>query len=212
MRLDRIVQKYKTMNKKHRVLLAGSFSTIWNALIGIGKMLLGFLFFSPWYVINGIYYLILGIARGSTIHTYIRIYAQADIQKSFEDECLMYRKSGLFVGLLGFSYLLVSLRMYYRADVTHFPDYVVFGVVIVSLSKLFSSLYRLFWDRHSKDLVVRVLRVFSFADAGVSLVMTRCALLLIVRAPEAVANSALFGMIISVSLLLVGLFMWRRTF
>lgn len=206
-----LIQKYDTIDKKYRIIWRAVVSSGWNALIGAGKVLVGLVFFSPWYVVNGIYYLILCAARGSAIRTSLHLYDRERTQLSYEQECHIYHHSGIFVGGLGFSYLLISIRMFFRGDVTRFPDYAVFAVVIGSLAKLGSSIYGAFYDRKSASPVVRVVRILSLADAGVSLVMTRCALLLIVDAPNAVSNSAIFGMIVSTVLMLTGLWMWRRT-
>lgn len=190
-------------------MVSALLSSLWNALMGTIKVILGILFSSPWYIVNGVYYLVLCVARGRTILTYISFYEKNE-DHSYIKEHIIYQKSGFFLCILGFSYLLISIRMFYRGDVTRFPGYAVFAVVIISLIKLCSSIYGLFYDHNESGFVVRVIRMFSLADAGVSIVMTRCALLLIVNAPAAVSNSAIFGMIISVVLMISGIWMWKK--
>lgn len=210
MGIRQIIKKYYSIDRKYRILSSAVLSSAWNAMIGAGKLLLGMIFSSPWYVVNGIYYLVLCAARGSALHTWIRLSDEDRTTVSYEKECRIYHNSGIFIGVMGFSYLLISIRMFFSGDVTRFPDYAVFAVVIGSLAKLCSSIYGLFYDRRSDSPVVKTIRILSLADAGVSLVMTRCALLLIVDAPGAISNSAVFGMIISAGLMIAGIWMWKR--
>lgn len=207
MKFHKLMERYRSIDRKTRTLFSAAASSIYNALFGLIKILFGFLFLSPWYVVNGIYYLFLCAGRGFALREYAHLGELTEAQEQQKSEWQVYRRSGIFLCLLGASYLLICVRMFFREDVTIFPGYAVFCVVIMSLSKFVSAIYGLFYDRHAQSPMVKAVRIFSLADAGVSLVMTRCALLLITDAPGAVKNSSIFGMIVSGGMVAVGLWM-----
>ena len=53
-----------------RTLLVSAGSSILNARIGAAKLVLGIVFFSPWLIVTGIYYLVLCAARGRILKIY----------------------------------------------------------------------------------------------------------------------------------------------
>lgn len=57
-------------NKQDRTAMINAASLVINALIGIGKLILGIYLLSGWFVTNAVYYLILCVAKGQVLQQY----------------------------------------------------------------------------------------------------------------------------------------------
>lgn len=205
------MQWYLSRDEKTKAILSALFSSILNVILGLCKLVVGVLFRSPWSVIHAVYYLLLCLGRGNALVKYenaVAHHAENEDEKQAEWES--YRHSGLFLMLLGFSYLLISIRTYFRGEYIAFPDWLIFGYVIFCFVKLANGIYGIVNGIRLKSPLLSVTRIFSFADACVSLVVSRCALLLFTGQPNAVPNSALFGMVVSVLFFILGLAMSLR--
>jgi S-adenosylmethionine synthetase len=185
-------------------------SLIINAFFGIGKLILGVYLLSAWFMINAVYYLILCGARGQALKKYTVTKQIEDPEKRYNMEFAIYRRSGVFLCLLGISYLLVCLRMYLVGDATAYGGYTVFLVAVIAFTKLSFAIYGTVINRHLKNPIVSTLKIISFTDAMVSIVVTQCTLLIMQKSPNAVSNSAFLGMGCSVLFVLVGIFMFCR--
>ncbi len=130
-----------------------------------------------------------------------------DPKKRYNMEFAAYKRSGIFLCLLGISYLLVCLRMYFVGDATVYGGYTVYLVAAVAFAKLGFAIYGTVINRHLKDPIVSTLKIISFTDAMVSIVVTQYTLLTMAASSQAVDSSALFGMGCSILFVLVGIFM-----
>ncbi|WP_211296455.1 hypothetical protein [Paenibacillus donghaensis] len=116
--LDRYLVDYQD-----RTAITNLASLIINALIGIGKLILGVYLLSGWFIINAY-----GIC--------------------------CYQRSGTFLCLLGISYLLVSLRMYFVGDAIIFRGYIAYLVAAVAFTKLGFAICGTLNNRHLKGPIV----------------------------------------------------------
>ncbi|WP_339309341.1 hypothetical protein NZ043_23420 [Paenibacillus sp. FSL k6-2145] len=57
-------------NKQDRTAMINVVSLVINALIGIGKLILGIYLLSGWFITNAVYYLILCVAKGQVLQKY----------------------------------------------------------------------------------------------------------------------------------------------
>ena len=210
-----LFREYLTLPERTRVILQTVFSSAFNALLGIAKLVLGIVAGSPWCVINAVYYLLLGLGRGSALQNCFFPIKSKKEQTKPERKHGVFLYDGFFLCLLGVSYLLISIRMYFRGDVDRYPEYLVYGVILIALAKLVGSIIGLLPKRglfpeRKKDRRLSIVRLYSLMDACVSVVVSRCAILMIVEAPNAVPSSAVFGMLVSVAMLASGLFVLMR--
>lgn len=175
-----------------------------NALIGAGKLLLGMYLQSAWFMITAVYYLVLSAARGLTLRRYAEARKLGDPEERYELEFSVYRKSGIFLCLLGLSYMGVCLRMFMVGDA------VVFGGNMVFLTKLGMAIHGNVVNRHLHNPIVSALKVINFTDAMVSIVVTQYTLLMMRSSASAMSSSALFGMGCSGLFMVIGIFMFCR--
>lgn len=198
-----ILHRWKALSDDTKAVLTAAGSTITNLLLGFGKLLLAFFTGSPWFAINAVYYVLLGLARGSAVLFCVSIFQPQAPEKTQQRKRHACMFGGIFLILLGLCYLLISVRMYFREESITYAGYLIFGVVLLTFAKMGGAAHGLFFQRKSRDPVLTLIRKFSFADACVSLVTMRCALLMLSGASHAIQNSALFGGI--VSFILIGL-------
>lgn len=128
-------------------------------------------------------------------------------RKRYDMEYAVYKRSGIFLCLLGISYLLVSLRMYYVGDAIIFEGYIVYLVATVAFTKLGFAIYGTLANRHRKGPIVSTLKIISFSDAMVSIVVTQYTLLTLEASSDAMNSSSLFGMGCSLLFFLIGIYM-----
>ncbi|MBY9079349.1 hypothetical protein KIH86_19845 [Paenibacillus sp. HN-1] len=165
---------------------------------------------SGWFITNAIYYLVLCGARGQALHRYAAAKGIDEPVKRFDAEKVVFRRGGIFLCLLGISYLMVCLRMYVVGDAVVFGGTTVFLVATVSFVKLGFAIYGITANRHLKGLIVSTLKMFSFTDSMVSIVVTQYTLLTMSDSPNALDSSALLGMGCSLLFMILGIYMFRK--
>lgn len=119
-----------------RTLLVSAGSSILNALIGAAKLVLGIVFFSPWLIVTGIYYLVLCAARGRILKIYSGIRRMNEEADREARQTALFRHSGFFICMIGLSYLGVCLCMYFWGEVVTYPPYLIYGVAAVAFYKI----------------------------------------------------------------------------
>jgi hypothetical protein len=198
------IERYRT-NFQHRTAVVNTVSLSINALIGVGKLILGVYLLSGWFMTNAIYYLLLSAARGQALHKYTAATKIEHPDQRFHMEYAVFKRSGLFICLLGISYLLVSLRMYLTEDAVVYGGLIVYLIATIAFTKLGIAIYGIMAKRHLKGPIVSTLKMFSFTDAMVSIVVTQYTLLSMQQSPSALKSSALFGMGCSILFIFIGL-------
>ena len=198
-------------NTGERIALITRVSFVLNILIGVGKLALGVYLHSSWFVVNAFYYLLLCVARGQAL-TQLGIADEIENpQKRYAREMSTFRKNGLFICLIGVSYLLVCSHMYLSGDANNYNnDYVVYGVATVAFTKIGFAIAGIISTRKLKRPILSVIKIINLKDACVSIVLAQCALLVMMKSDHAVESSALFGMAISVVFISFGLVMQCR--
>ncbi|WP_342421640.1 hypothetical protein [Paenibacillus sp. FSL E2-0178] len=192
---------------QERTAMVNAVSLAVNAVIGAGKLILGVYLLSGWLITNAIYYLILSAARGQALHKFAAVKQIEQPGERLQLEHNIYRRSGLSLCLLGISYLLVSLRMYVLGDALIFSGNLVYLVAAVSFTKLGMAIYGMTANRNLKGPIVSTLKIFSFTDALVSIVVTQYTLLTMQHSPRALDSSALLGMGFSLFFVCIGMYM-----
>lgn len=191
----------------HRIAASSLAAAIANALIGIGKLTLGVYLVSDWFMANGVYYLLLCAAKVQTLQRFAAVQSIEDPKQRYAAEFSVYKRGGLFLCLLGISYLFICLRMYIAKDAVVYKGYIVYLVAAAAFTKLGFAVYGIAVNRRSKGPLMATLRIISFTDAMVSIVMTQFALLTMEGSANALNSSALFGMSCSIFFVLLGIYM-----
>ncbi|MEC0134272.1 hypothetical protein [Paenibacillus odorifer] len=197
-------------NPQDRTAMFNAASLVINAFIGIGKLILGLYLLSGWFITNALYYLILCIAKGQVLHKYTLAKKVSSPQQRYSMELYVYKRGGVFLCLLGVSYLLVCLRIYLVGDALVYEGYIVYLVALIAFTKLGFAIHGNIVNRHLNNPIISTLKMISFTDAVVSIVVTQMAVLTMKGSPQALNASALFGMGCSVLFCLGGIWMMLR--
>lgn len=151
--------------------------------------------------------MILCVAKGQVLHKYTVAKGIECPQERYTLELSVYKRSGIFLCLLGASYLFVCLQMYVVRDAFVYKGYLVYVVETVAFTKLRYSIQGTIANRHLHNPIISTLKIINFTDAMVSIVLTQTTLLMMAASPHALKVSALFGMGCSALFCLIGVWM-----
>ena len=185
-------------------------SLIISVFVCMSKLLLGAFLLSGWLLINALYYLVLCVAKGFALKQIRTVEALPDAYSKFKAENTTYRRGGMMLSLLGISYLLICLRMYFIRDAVVYSGNMIFLIATVAFTKLGVAIHGLLEKRNPQSPLTSTLRVIGLADAMVSIVVTQFALLSMEAVPHAMKTSALLGMVCSLSIILLGIVMLTK--
>lgn len=204
-----IVSRYlRNAHERTAVFSVASFGL--NALFGATKLVMGVYLFSAWFIINAVYYLILCVAKGRVLKEYKVVKEMERGHARYDKEFGIYKQSGIFICLLGVSYLLVCLRMWFIGDATVYGGLTVYFIATVAFSKMGSAIYGLIKYRHMRDPIISCLKMINITDAFVSIVVTQCTLLAMADIADAAQLSAIAGLIFSTIIIVQGVMMIRK--
>lgn len=204
---QQVISVIMHLDYKDKILLQTSVVVFLNGIIGIGKLILGALYFSDWLIMNAIYYLMLAGGKENALLSYKEISRIDDANKaSFMERKYLYR-SGIFQCLIGVSYFFVSLHSVYKPETTSYPGYLVFIVILISLEKIGCAIWGIYKTRYMKSLVLLVIKIIDFTDALVSIVVTRGIVQQIAYKEFGIESGGVLGICCSVLFIGIGLFM-----
>ena len=108
---------------------------------------------------------------------------------------------------MGAAYFIICLYMYFYGDrdMRHFN--IILGIATIAFTKIVLAIIGLIKTRRMHSPILSAIKIISFTDAMVSIVVTQCALLSMEGSEHAVSSSALFGIGCSVLFVGLGLFM-----
>lgn len=202
--MRKLYRKYMG-NPQNRTATAGRTSFSINACTGMAQLAAGLVFLSPWYIANALYYLLLCAARGQALKHFRRSAGIENNKERYDSAFTVYRRSGIFVCLLGVSYFCICLWMFTTGEFRVQKDMIlVLGVAAVAFTKIGFAVHGLIVNRHMHDPILSLFKTISFLDAMVSIVVTQCTLLTMTEAEAAVNSSAVFGMGVSILFFIMG--------
>lgn len=197
-------------NYSDRTAAASIGSVMINALFGVSKLVLGVYLLSAWFIINAVYDFVLCVARCHMLKKYADIRRQEHLDNRPAVEMAAYRSNGIFLCLLGVSYMTVCLYMYFTGDFIVQSGHAVFLVATVAFTKMGFAVYGIIITRKLKSPIVSALKTICIVDATVSIIITQCTLLTFCNVPGAAMSSAAFGTTASIAFIILGLCMRRK--
>lgn len=198
---------FNTYHDRTITITASSFMI--NQLIGISKLLLGIYYSSIWFMILGIYYMVLCLARGQLVWEAVKMKGASPAWQT-KRQMQMYRKSGGLIFLAGIVYFILCIWMYCYNEKTVYPDYILYGVAAVSFYKIISACIGLFTVSGMASPLLSAVKTLSVLDGCVSIVAVQCALLTMKQSAAASSSSAILGMGVSCLFLFTGMYMRRK--
>lgn len=207
--MKRLLYFWRSRSKAERKLIKTAGSVVVNGMTGIYKIFLGMYYLSDWLLVNGIYYIILSIAKTGILRRYHKISRIPDKQLRKKEGIKIFGKTGSFLGMIGVSYFGVSLHSLLTGDSVFYPDYVRYVMVLIAFGKIFFGIYGICQTARIKSPVILAVRMIDVTDAVVSLVACRCVLQVMKGAAFAVESSSILGIACSILFILAG--WWMHT-
>lgn len=205
---DMLLARLKDPQDRAAIMTVGSLMT--SAFFGVIKLAFGVYLPSAWFIINAAYYLLLCVARWHAVAQYAQCDAIDEPSVRYNRELAIYRRSGVFISLLGVSYLFVCLWMLNHGDATIYTGNMVFFVALVGFSKTGAAIHGLITTRHMRNPIVSALKAINIADVLVSIVVTQCTLLAMQGVEGATRYSAMAGMAVCAFIIVEGIYMVRK--
>ena len=152
--------------------------------------------------------MLLSFARVQAVRQYKRAITIEDDKERYDNEFAVHKRGGIFICLMGLSYLGICIWMFFTGESKVQNEMVlVLCVATVAFTKISLAIHGMVVNRHMHDPIISLFKKIAFLDAMVSIVVTQCSLLTMMKTAEAVGSSALFGMGVSVLFLVIGILM-----
>jgi ribose/xylose/arabinose/galactoside ABC-type transport system permease subunit len=100
--------------------------------------------------------------------------------------------------------------MYLNGDAIAYSGYMVYLVATVAFTKMGFAIHGTVINRHRNNPIISTLKMISFIDAMVAIVVTQYTLLIKQSSAHAMNSSALFGMGCSALFVLIGIRMLTK--
>lgn len=185
-------------------------STLTNAITAVMKLFFGIFLGSIWLIIHSIYFMIIGFARYRTMKNYIYAQTVKDILFKYNMEFETHNKAGGFLLFIGFTYLLVCLRMYFVGDVILVGGVLVYWFIVFTGFKYLFAFYGLVTSRHKRNPLIRTMKVIGFVDASLSVVPTLYTSLSFFQYENTAEVTSALGVGVSIGVMIAGIVMLNR--
>jgi hypothetical protein len=213
--LNAIIQRlhlpFNIDHRRDRVALYAALSVPVGLLMAVAKLVMGVLFFSNWLLIFGTYYLILLIFKIVTLRQYQRIRVkQAPVNTKIRAEQAFLTLGGIGYCLIGLSFGIFCFVMFAHGYNQQFNLNAALIVAMLGFFKLTSAIIGLVRSRHLLSPLITLLKAYSVADGMTAIVLTQYALLTYQHSAQATTATGLFGMAVSLLIVIVGI--WITVF
>ena len=186
-------------------------SIVVNAVTAFLKMGFGIYLLNLWLIMHALYFFIMGMVRYKTMKQYIYCKTVLNPLTKYNLEFDIHNKSGKFIFLIGFAYLSLCIRMFVVGDVVLIGGFLVYWFMAFCVIKIVFASYGLYVTRNKENPVIRVMKVIGTVDAAVSVVPTMYTSLSYFGYEEASEVSSIFGILISIGVMISGIIMANRS-
>jgi len=157
-------------------------SILWTWIIGVVKLVLGVVSFSPFVIVNGLYGLGMGVARFFCLAT-------DEERRSLSSQYRRYRWIGVAVMIASLMYVGYAVRLFFSSETTVYSSIVAIGIATIVFIELGNAVYQTITQRHNPSPLVSAAKLTSLASALTALALAQVAIRQIADAENA-GNSA----------------------
>lgn len=203
MKVQEIKEIKENVSFESVTLLTAVVSGLFNLLVGAGKITMGLFMRSYFLCISGCFNLLMGLSRQCCFAA-IRLHRNA--QSANKRAAFLMILASLMYGIY------MSQYIFTPATSSNYPGFVSFFIAVISIAELGFAIAGLIRaGKHSLSLLLRDLRMISFASALQALVLAQVAFLSF-DTPLALRTDAngWAGVVCSIFCLLLGVYMLFR--
>ena len=175
--MKEVIERFRELEKKERVIFFLLCSTIGNFLIGVIKLILSLTIPSLWFFVNAGFSLVLAICRFLTIKRYRAIRKLKNKEKRMKEEYKNYLQNGIMLIFLGTMYFFVSSYMYYKGTNTTMHEYITYLVALIAFYSIGNAIYGMIKYKRNQEPIIKGIKITNFANALTSIVLTQVVLL-----------------------------------
>ncbi len=197
------------LEKKDRVVFFLFLTTIGNSVMALIKLIFSLTLPSMWFFVNAIFSGTLAILRIFSIRDYRKMRYMESFLEQRRLGLKNYLINGILLILLGITYFLVSIYMYYKNPNIGMHDYMTFLVAFMAFYSIGSAIYGMIKYRKNDDPIISAVKTTNFCNALTSIVLTQVVLLQnFGNGVDVRIFNGLMGMGVSLLIMGVGLYMF----
>ena len=175
--MKEIIEKYKALEKKDKVILFLFCSAVSNFFVGLIKFIFSLTIPSMWFLVNAGFSFVLSIGRFLTIRRYNKMKIIKDEKLILKEGYQSYLQNGIMLILLGIMYFFVSSYMYYKGTNTNMHEYITYLVALIAFTSIVTAIYGMIKYKRNQEPIIKGIKITNFANALTSIVLTQVVLL-----------------------------------
>lgn len=173
----KIIKRFIELEKQDKIIFFLALTTIVNILMAVVKLVFSLTLPSLWFFVNAIFNFILALLRFFSIRDYKKIKMSKSADEKLKIGFKNYLNNGILLILLGISYFMVSVYIYYKGSFTNMHEYLTYLVSFMAFYSIFSSIYGMVKYKKDKTPIISAVKITNFANALTSIVLTQVVLL-----------------------------------
>ncbi|PQP81318.1 hypothetical protein C0Q44_23230 [Paenibacillus sp. PCH8] len=199
--------------KNNRIIYFAKLSIPLNALIAVGKLLLGIFSLSFFLCINAFYNIGIAVAK----YYAAKAHKDSSLGNSSPEEIqkkqyAAYHVIGNIVLASSVVYVIYCSKLLFVAGSrTHYPQYVAFIIAAVTFTEIAVSLGGVVIARRNNEPVIEAIKLTNFSSSLISLSLTQTAIMSFAYKGDPTFYNGLSGIFFGVLAALIGLYMILRT-
>lgn len=204
----KIIRRFLVLEKNDQIIFFLLVTTVLNIVMAFIKFIFSITLPSLWFGVTSGFNIILVLLRVFSIRDYRRMRLEMDVKLKRKIGFKNYLNNGILLILLGITYFLVSVYMYYKGTNTTMHEYLTYLVALISFYSIGSAIYGMIKYNKNHNPILSGVKITNFANALTSIVLTQVVLLDTFNSDidVRVANG-LMGMAISIIIIVLGLYM-----
>ena len=173
----KIIKRFIELEKQDKIIFFLALTTIVNILMAVVKLVFSLTLPSLWFFVNAIFNFILALLRFFSIRDYKKIKMSKSVDEKLKIGFKNYLNNGILLILLGISYFMVSVYIYYKGSFTNMHEYLTYLVSFMAFYSIFSAIYGMVKYKKDKTPIISAVKITNFANALTSIVLTQVVLL-----------------------------------
>lgn len=205
----KIIRNFLELEKNDRVVFFLFLTTIGNSVMAVVKLIFSLTLPSMWFFVNAIFSGTLAILRIFSIRDYRNMRYMDSFLEQRKIGLRNYLVNGILLIVLGITYFLVSIYMYYKNPAIGMHDYMTFLVAFMAFYSIGSAIYGMIKYRRNYDPIISAVKITNFGNALTSIVLTQVVLLQnFGNGVDVRVFNGLMGIAVSITIMVLGLYMF----
>ncbi|MFT8355737.1 MAG: hypothetical protein ABF780_03865 [Bifidobacterium aquikefiri] len=201
---------YRAMAVIDKSILAATVSVASGIGMALVKLALGIMTNSMLFIVNAAYYVVLCVSRFIIVRKHQSLRRVDDVLSRLASEMTVYHRTGLLLGVIGVSYAAFSAIMFMNDKAKSYNQIIAITVATITVTKIGIAVRGLVVSRRERNPMDSAIKLISFTDALLSVVVMQNVLLESTQSQHANQSSGLFGMALGLGVIIAGGIMFAQ--